>query len=59
MRLHLNKKNEVEWIFSWKEVFLLFLKRGKFIITESTLDNYTVCLIKARAIIEKMKKDQK
>jgi len=59
MQLNLNKKNEVEWIFSWKELFLLLLKRGKFIITEASLDNYTICLIQARGIIEKMKKDQK
>ena len=59
MKLNLNKKKEVEWIFSWKELFLLFLKRGKFIITEASLDKFTVSLIGARGIIEKMKKDQK
>jgi hypothetical protein len=59
MKLNLNEKKEVEWIFSWKELFLLFLKRGKFIITEASLDKFTVSLIQARNIIEEMKKDQK
>ena len=45
MHINLKKNNEIEWVFSWKELFLLFFKKGKFIITEASLDSFTVALM--------------
>jgi hypothetical protein len=61
MQLKLNKKDEVEFCFTWKEVWTM-IKVRKLTMNVRTLDTVTGVLISMRYDIlqkEKAKKDQK
>ena len=53
MIIKLNEKKECEFHYTWKEIFVLFIKK-KLILPENVLDNFTTILINIKHDIIKM-----
>ena len=58
MHINLNKKNEGEMVFSWKEVWILIKKR-KLTMNVPTLEKVILTLCQTREYISKKDKDVK
>jgi hypothetical protein len=52
MKIELNKNGDGEIIFSWKEIWIL-IKKKKFVIHETLIDQLTVSLINMKQEILK------
>jgi len=58
MQIKLNEKNEVEFCFTWKEVWTM-IKQRKLTMNVRTLDNVTGVLINMRYDIMQKEKEKK